>query len=86
MIIFLKGDLKLDGAVTPNDTILKNVKNSHGGVLLLVKLQAGGVLLLVKLQASASLLHASFSRFLNCTNGPKSHKAPMMCRTYILFK
>ena len=75
MIIFLKGDLKLDGVVTPNDTILKNVKNSHGGVLLLVKLQA-----------SASLLHASFSRFLNCTNGPKWNKAPMMCRTYILFK
>ena len=43
---------------------LKNVKNTHGGVLLLVKLQA-----LLKV----TLLHGCFSRFLNCTNGTKSH-------------
>ena len=36
---------------------LKNVKNTHGGVLILVKLQAKSV----------------FSRFLNCTNCTKSH-------------
>ena len=33
---------------------LKNVKNTHGGVLLLLKV---------------ALLHGCFSRFLNCTNG-----------------
>ena len=37
---------------------LKNVKNTHGEVLLLVKFQA-------------ILLHGCFSRFLNCTNGTK---------------
>ena len=40
----------------------KNVKNTHGGVLILVKLQA-----LLRL----TLLHGCFSRFLNCTNGTK---------------
>ena len=37
---------------------LKNVKSTHGGVLLLLKV---------------TLLHGCFSRFLNCTNGTKSH-------------
>ena len=36
----------------------KNVKKTHGGVLLLVKLQA-----------EATPLHGCFLRFLNCTNG-----------------
>ena len=45
---------------------LKNVKNTHGGVLLLVKLQALATLLKV------TLLHGCFSCFLNCTNGTKS--------------
>ena len=36
----------------------KNVKNTHGGVLFLVK----------------TLLHAYFSRFLNCENCTKSRK------------
>ena len=42
---------------------LKNVKNSHGGVILLVKL---------------AVLRSCFSRFLNCTNGTKSCKASHM--------
>ena len=42
---------------------LKNVKNIHGGVLLLV-----ATLLKV------TLLHGCFSRFLNCTDGTKSRK------------
>ena len=37
---------------------LKNVKSTHGGVLLLLKV---------------TLLHGCFSHFLNCTNGTKSH-------------
>ena len=37
---------------------LKNVKSTHGGVLFLLKV---------------TLLHGCFSRFLNCTNGTKSH-------------
>ena len=41
---------------------LKNVKATHGGVLLLVKL----------------LIHARYSRFLNCTNGTKLRNAPHM--------
>ena len=48
-------------------TIKKNVKSTHGGVLLLVKKPAT----LLKL----ALLHGCFSRFLNCTNGTKSRKA-----------
>ena len=50
---------------------LKNVKNAHGGVLLLV----------VKLQAFSLQLTKNntpprvFSRFLNCTNDTKSHNA-----------
>ena len=42
---------------------LKNVKNTHEGVLLLLKV---------------ALLHGCFSRFLNCTNGTKSRNAPHM--------
>ena len=38
---------------------LKNVKNTHGGVLLL----------------KITLLHGCFSRFLNCTNGTSSRNA-----------
>ena len=44
---------------------LKNVKSTHGGVLLLVKFQAFKV----------KLLHGCFSRFSDCTNGTKSRKA-----------
>ena len=40
----------------------KNVKKTHGSVLLLLKLQA----------VKATLLHGCFSCFLNCTNGTKS--------------
>ena len=43
---------------------LKNVKNIHGGVLLVVACT------LLKV----TLLHGCFSRFLNCTNGAKSRK------------
>ena len=49
---------------------LKNVKNSHGGVLTLVKLQASACNLL-----KLTLLHGCFSRFLNCTNITKSRNA-----------
>ena len=45
---------------------LKNVRNTHGGVLLLIKLQAKPATLL-----KAILLHGCFSRFLNCTNCTK---------------
>ena len=45
---------------------LKNMKKTHGGVLLLVK---PATLLKV------TLLHGCFSRFLNCANGTKSRKA-----------
>ena len=45
---------------------LKNVKNTHGGVLLLVK---PATLLKV------TLLHGCFPRFLDCTNDTKSRKA-----------
>ena len=44
---------------------LQNVKNNHGGVLILVKLQA-----------SAWLPYGRFSRFLNCTIATKSRNAP----------
>ena len=42
----------------------KNLKYTHGGVLLLVKLQA-----------LATLLDGCFSRFLNCTKGTKLRNA-----------
>ena len=45
---------------------LENVKNTHGGVLLVVKLQA---------VLKVTLLHGCFSRFSNCANGTKLHKA-----------
>ena len=49
----------------------KNVKNTHGGVLLLVKLQPKKRATLLKV----TLLHGCFSRFLNCTNDTKSCNA-----------
>ena len=49
---------------------LKNFKKIHGWVLLLVKLQAEACNF-----TKSKLLHGYFSRFLNCTNGIKSHKA-----------
>ena len=42
---------------------LKNVKNIHGGVVLLVK------------SLKLALLYGCFSHFLDCTNGTKLHKA-----------
>ena len=50
---------------------LKNVKNAHGGLLILAKLQALPATLL-----KLTLLHGYFSRFLNCTNGNKTRNAP----------
>ena len=55
---------------------LKNVKNTHGGMLLLVKLQAKSNLLKV------TFLYGCFSRFLNCTNNTKSRKASHMFQTF----
>ena len=57
--------------------ILKNVKNTHGGVLLLVKLQA----FLLKV----TLLHGCFSCFLNCKNDTKSCKASHMTYNTIYY-
>ena len=51
----------------------KNVKNTHGGVLLLVKLQAHPATL-----PKVTLLHGYFLRFLNCTTGTKSRDASHM--------
>ena len=45
--------------------ILKKVKNTHVGVLLLVKLQAKS-------------LHDCFSLFLNCANSNKSRKTSQL--------
>ena len=53
---------------------LKNVKNSHGGVLLLEKLQAEAY----NYTKSNTIFHGCFSRFLNCTNSTKSRKASYM--------
>ena len=50
----------------------KNVKNTHGGVILLVKLQAEAC---TKTLLKLAFLHECFSRFLNCINGTKSRKA-----------
>ena len=55
---------------------LKNVKNTHGGRLILVKLQYKSATLL-----KLTLLHGCFSRFLNCTNGTKSRNASQMKNT-----
>ena len=49
---------------------LKNVKNTHGGVLLLVNLQDEACNLL-----KLTLLHGCFPRFLNCNNCTKLGKA-----------
>ena len=46
---------------------LKKVKNTHEGVILLIKMQASA--------KKVSLLCGLSSRFVNCTNGSKSHKA-----------
>ena len=60
---------------------LKNVENTHGGVLILV--------------LKVTLLHGCFSHFLNCTNGTKlrnaSHVRRMVkkcgkCRIFTLFQ
>ena len=50
---------------------LKNVKNAHGGVLLL---------------HGVTLSHRCFSRFLNFTNGTKSRKTAHIYLTEIFFK
>ena len=42
---------------------LKNMKNTHGGVLLLATL------------LKVTLFYGCFLRFLNCTNGTKSRNA-----------
>ena len=54
--------------------ILKNVKNAHGGVLLLVELKPATLL-------EITLLRGCFSRFLNCANGTKSRNASHMVKT-----
>ena len=60
---------------------LKNVKNAHGGVLLLVKLQAKSRLNVT------TLLHGCFLRFLNCTNGTKLRKTShILFATWELFR
>ena len=46
----------------------KNVKNTHGGVLLLLKV---------------SVLHGCCSRFLNCANGTKLRKASHILKKLI---
>ena len=50
---------------------LKNVKNTHGVVLILVKLQAEACNFILKL----TLLHGYFSLFQNCTNATKWRNA-----------
>ena len=50
---------------------LKNMKNTHGGVLFLVKLQA-------EKQLKVTLVHGCFSRFLKCTNGTELCNASHM--------
>ena len=49
----------------------KNVKNTHGGMLLLVKLKPATLI-------KVTLLHGCFHVFLNFTNGTKSRNAPHM--------
>ena len=51
---------------------LKNVKNTHGRMLILVKLQAKAL--------NLTLLHGCFSRFLNCANGIKSRNVSNIIR------
>ena len=50
---------------------LKNVKNTHGGVL-------------AKVQALVTLLHECFSCFLNCTYGTESHKISQIVSRHVL--
>ena len=45
----------------------KKREKHHGGALLFLK---------------TTLLHGRFSRFLNCTNGMKSRKAPHFCKQF----
>ena len=59
---------------------LKNVKNTHGGVLILVKLQAE-VCNFTKINTPPWV----FLAFLNCTNGTKSRKAYRSVRGYKIF-
>ena len=56
---------------------LKNVKNIHGGVLLLVKCGLQTATL-----RKVTLLQECFSRFLNCTNGIESGKASQIFVTH----
>ena len=50
---------------------LKNVKNTHGGVLLLVQLQASACNF-----TKSNTPPGYFSRYLNCAHGTKSGNAP----------
>ena len=59
---------------------LKNVKNTHGGVLLLVQLQAFKPATLLKV----TLLHECFSRVLNCTNGTKLRQRTTYYHYYLV--
>ena len=54
---------------------LINVKNTHGGVLLLVKFKAF---------LKVTLLHRCFSRFFKCTNDTKSRNASHIKKCYYL--
>ena len=54
---------------------LKNVKNTHGEVLLLVKLQ-----FLLKV----TFLRGYFSHFSNCTNGTKSRNTSLILMKYCI--
>ena len=57
----------------------KNVKKTHGELLLLTKLQDKAILGMVKLKPAillkVALHHERFSRFLNCTTGIKLRNA-----------
>ena len=63
---------------------LKNVKNAHGGKLLLVKLQDSAFTKSNTL-LKVTLLHGCFSRFLNCINGTKSPKSITFDKKIIYF-
>ena len=63
-------------AISHRSYNFKNVKNTHGGVLLSVKLHA-----LVKV----TLLHGCFSRFLNCAHATKSRNASHVTYTSTSF-
>ena len=58
---------------------LKNMKDTHEGVLLLVRLQPVTLL-------KVSLLHGCFSSFLICTISTKSLKASYMLMQYLLLQ